>query len=214
MKKTILEALKTKYKNLGLSEKSFESVASILEDTVKEETEIENAISNSKVETLLKTFQGESDQLRTAKQKAKELEDKIKALNGNPDPDPKSGDDPKPANDTPEWAKALLGTVKSLSDEIGTLKGEKLQTSRQQELNKILEKLPENLRKPYQRMDLKSFSDEDFKTHLTEIETEVSETVTDLSQKGAVFSTPKVGSGTEKEPDKKAQEEVFNNLKI
>lgn len=67
MKTKIANALKTKYANLGLSEKALNGVASILEKTVTEESGIESAIAEASVADLLKVFQGELDRERGAK---------------------------------------------------------------------------------------------------------------------------------------------------
>lgn len=76
MKEKIASALKTKYANLGLSQKAFDGVAAFLEKTITNESDIESAIAGDDVSALLKAFQGESDSLRTARQKAeKELEE-------------------------------------------------------------------------------------------------------------------------------------------
>lgn len=63
MKEKILSVLKTKYSNLGFSQKAFDGVASYLEKTVSDESQIETAASG--VEPLLKVFQAESDRART-----------------------------------------------------------------------------------------------------------------------------------------------------
>ena len=76
MKEKILAALKTKFQNLGFSEKAYGGVADYLAATVADENAIEAAISG--VEPLLKSFQGDIDTRVTtalAKQKA-ELEKK------------------------------------------------------------------------------------------------------------------------------------------
>ena len=76
MKTKILAALKTKYSNLGLSEKAFDGVAALLVKTVTKEDEIESAVSGGEVETLLKSIQSSVDAERTkASKAAKDLED-------------------------------------------------------------------------------------------------------------------------------------------
>ena len=76
MKTKILAALKTKYSNLGLSDKAFDGVAALLVKTVTKEEEIEGAVAESSVETLLKTIQSSVDAERTKASKAtKDLED-------------------------------------------------------------------------------------------------------------------------------------------
>lgn len=65
MKEKIMTSLKTKYKNLGFSDKAFNGVANYLAHNVTVEEDIENATSG--VEGLLKTFQGEVDTVRQEK---------------------------------------------------------------------------------------------------------------------------------------------------
>lgn len=75
MKEKILDGLKTKYNNLGFSDKAFDGVADFLQKTITKEDELDNAISG--VEPLLKAMQGETDRERG---KRSELEKKLKEL--------------------------------------------------------------------------------------------------------------------------------------
>jgi len=76
MKSKILNALKTKYSNLGLSEKALDGVASFLEKTIADEKEIDAAIGEASVSSLLKVFQSEIDTERGKASKAnRDLED-------------------------------------------------------------------------------------------------------------------------------------------
>ena len=80
MKDKILTALKTKFQNLGFTEKAFGGVADYLAATVTEETQIETAIVG--VKPLLKAFQGDVDAhvaSALTKQKA-ELEKKTEPI--------------------------------------------------------------------------------------------------------------------------------------
>lgn len=80
MKTKILAALKTKYSNLGLSDKAFDGVAALLVKTVTKDEEIEGAVAEASVETLLKTIQSSVDAERTkASNATKALEDYKKA---------------------------------------------------------------------------------------------------------------------------------------
>lgn len=100
MKEKISTALKTKYNNLGLSQKAFDGVAAFLiaQKTIEKEEDIETVISGANISDLLKLFQGESDTIRTAKKAAedakaaaeKALED-YKKTHPDKQPDP---DDP------------------------------------------------------------------------------------------------------------------------
>lgn len=100
MKQKIIDALKTKYANLGLGPKALDGVASwlIASKTVTKEEEISTAIEGEIVVNLMKSFQAESDSLRTEKQSAMTAKEAAeKALNDYKaaHPDKKPGD-PKP----------------------------------------------------------------------------------------------------------------------
>lgn len=106
MKAKILNALKTKYANLGLGDKAFDGVASFLEKTITKEEEIEGVITREDTATLLKSIQGETDSLRTKHaQVVKDFED-YKKLHPDTKPDPKEGEG-KADPAEPEWAKKL-----------------------------------------------------------------------------------------------------------
>lgn len=95
MKEKILNALKTKYSNLGLSDKALDGVAEFYSKTVTEESKIDEVVGS--LEPVLKSMQSEADRARTDSQSKKsELEAKIAELQGqlegksNPKP-PASG---------------------------------------------------------------------------------------------------------------------------
>lgn len=93
MKDKIIAALKTTYANLGLSDKAFGGVASILEKTVTKEEDITAAVAAPEISVLVKAIQGETDSLRNKNtQITKELDDLKKQIpdnkpDGNPTPD-------------------------------------------------------------------------------------------------------------------------------
>lgn len=90
MTEKIMAQLKTRYKNLGLSDKILEVYARKLARTVKEEQEIESAVEN--VEEDLQIFQSYEDKIRSLKSsfekekekpKPQELEETTKSQEGN-----------------------------------------------------------------------------------------------------------------------------------
>lgn len=96
MKKQIFDALKTKYAQLGLSDRALDGVASLLEKTITDANGIDAAISEASVAGLLKGYQSELDALRTGEAAAKrDLEEYKKA---HPAGDPNHQDPPKDAN--------------------------------------------------------------------------------------------------------------------
>ena len=127
MKGKILVALKTKYKTFGFGDKAFDGVADYLSKTVTEESQIETAISGG--EGLLKAFQGDIDTVRNEKSGLQKQLDELKTKIENPNPKPEEKKD-----DVPAWAQALIDSNKSLLTEVSTLKQEKLQATRQEQI--------------------------------------------------------------------------------
>lgn len=113
MKEKIMTALKTKYSNLGFSAKALDGIASVLEKTVTDESQIETAVSG--VEPLLKVFQAESDRART---EYNALKGELEALKEKAVPSPANGggqdnrEPEKPAFDPEAFKAELLKTVR------------------------------------------------------------------------------------------------------
>ncbi|MBO4778027.1 MAG: hypothetical protein J5588_05985 [Bacteroidales bacterium] len=216
MKEKILQALKTKFSSFGFGEKALDGVATYLTTSVKDEKDIETAIAG--VEGLLKVFQSEQDSLRggksEAEKKLEELKKQIEALGGG-----KKDDEPKPAvdKDAPEWAKAMLEQISKQNERLNRMETEKLSNARKSEIGKIIEKLPESLKKSYQRISFDSLNDEDYDKLKGEITTEVDAIAKEMSQKGAVFGAPQGGGndeGHKSEVSKEEVEDVVNKLNI
>lgn len=84
MKTKILNALKTKYSNLGFGAKALDGVASVLEKTITEESQIDEAVNG--VEGLLRVFQADNDRYRTETNALKSQLDELQkkqSTNGN-----------------------------------------------------------------------------------------------------------------------------------
>ena len=146
MKEKILSELKTKYKNLGLSDETYEGVANQLALSVKEETEIATAVTGA--EGLLKSIQKYADsRVTSVKTEADTLKKKLEEMEkgGKKDePGKKEGDD------TPEWAKSLIKANEDLKNDLLTLKGEKVHESLHSTLISALseKKIPEAFYSP------------------------------------------------------------------
>ena len=196
MKDSILKALKTKYANLGLNAETLDQMANFLATTVKEEKDIETSIGG--VEPILKAFQADADKLRTEKAKAdKELAETLARVKGGADNKPL--EQPKPIEtppDAPEWAKSMLGTIDSLTKEIANIKTSKVISTRKDQLNGIISKLPEGMKRAYSRLSVDNLTDEQFAQTLSEITDETKDIIVAEETKGSVFH----GAGTGNRP--------------
>lgn len=168
LKAQIIKALKTKYKNLGFKDKTFDAVATYLDGTVTEEEKIDETITG--VEGLLKAFQGDADS-RVTEAVAKGGKDKD-------DKEKKGEDDDKTKTPTtsneevPTWAQGLIKANETLLLEINALKAGKTTESRQATLETLLKETPEKFReltlKNFTRMTFKD--DAEFEAYKTELE--------------------------------------------
>lgn len=133
MKEKILAALKTKYSNLGFGAKVLDGVASILEKSVTDESQIETAVGG--IEPLLKVFQSDADRARTEYNALKGQYDVLKAkVEASAAGGGEQGKKNAPGDEEPAWFKAYkqqqeerYNAIKTESD---TLKAEKAKSER------------------------------------------------------------------------------------
>lgn len=201
MYQDILNALKAKF--TGVSDNVLGRIAKNLAKTATTAEQVKTAVDGV---TLQQVIDGYADSRATeATQTAVHnyevkygLKDGAKIATGgeqkpNPNPEPPIGD----ANQTPEWAKTLLEQNKALTERIAKMEGANITSARKQQISTIVAKLPETLRKPYERIALDTLSADDFNTLVTDITAEVDGIANDLNAKGAVFGRPSATSGNQ-----------------
>ena len=140
----ILSGLKTKYKDLGLSETILKGIANKLAKSVEKEEDIETAVAG--VEDDLKIFQSLADQNRTLASKVAELE-KGKDPEPKPTPEPTPNPEiPKPTGgeEVPAWAKALNEKLDKQAEYITGLQTEKVNKTNAEKLVSKLKELGVN----------------------------------------------------------------------
>lgn len=128
----ILQALKTKYAHLGLKESVLKVIATRLAPTVKDDTEIENAVKS--VEEEVKLLQSVADEGRTSLSKAEEarkkLEKELEEARAKSNQQPQNPPTPEPKPDEmPAWAKSLMEVVNKQNETIAAFQVEKQQQS-------------------------------------------------------------------------------------
>lgn len=210
MRKEILDALKAKFP--GVSDAILSRVADKLSKTVTTAEQVATAVEGV---TIQQVIDSNGDSRATEAQqtavsnyeKKYGLKDGQKVQGGAPVSEPNN--DTQPAAGGTDLASqitaAVTAAVKPLQDEITALKTGKVSETRQQKLNDIIGKLPENFRKPYTRISVKDMTDEEFETLTTEVTSEVEGLLADADAKGAVFGKPSTGNGKTqpgKEPTK------------
>ncbi|WP_138481553.1 hypothetical protein [Dyadobacter bucti] len=197
MKEKIKVVLVNKYKSLGYSQKAINAVLDYLEKSVKEETEIEEAVDG--VGPILKVFQSEIDARIAAAEKAKkdkEEEDKTaaeKAKSDGVESETAKKTTKKDSDEVPEWAKALIESQKAqaeenkkLSDKLTAIESGKTSESRKQILESKIKDAPEKIKakilKDFGRISFEK--DEDFDTYITETEADLAEISQSINDQG------------------------------
>lgn len=218
MKKEILDALKAKFE--GVSEAILNRIADKLAKTVTKSEDVATAVEGVTFQQVLDSY-GDSRATEATQTAVSNYEKKHglkdgKAVKGG---EPETKEQPK-NEDTPAWAQSLIDSNKALTDRLNKLETERTSTSRRKELNAIVEKLPENLRKPYERMSIDTLTDEEFATLKSDVQNEVTSISNDLQARGAVFGQPNKaktgnsGSGSNKEATDAEANAVLDKLNI
>ena len=99
------------------------------------------------------------------------------------------------AETVPAWAQQLIESNKTLSERLNKMDGDRTTAIRKQQLSAVHQKLPENLRKPYERIPVDTLTDEEFTTLIGEVTTEVDGLAASFRAKGATFGRPAAPHG-------------------
>jgi len=204
MKKELLAALKAKFE--GVNESILSRIADKLAKTTTKEEDVATAVSGVTIQQIIEGY-GDSRATEAQQSAVRNYEEKYGLKDGEKLQEPK----PKPQEETmPEWAKQLVEENKTLSERLGRMDGERITAERKQKLSAVFKKLPENLRKPYERMSVDKLSDEEVTNLGGEITAEVDEIASLVKSKGAVFGRPAAhqGGDNSQELSKEEQEAI------
>lgn len=209
-KQQILEALQAKFKggNAGV----LNWIATQLAKTVTAAEQVQTAVDGITQEyvNMMESY-GDSRATSSAQTAVTNYETKHGIKDGKPVQKPAQQQQqqgagaqppvtqPQGGDEVPAWAQALIDSNKTLSERLAQYETERTTTTRKSQLSAIIAKLPEKLRKPYERIPLDSLKDEEFNTLLADVTTEVDGINADMRQNGAIFTPPasaQQGSGT------------------
>lgn len=221
MRKELLEALKTKFP--GVSDAILNRIVEKLAKTVTSSEQVATAVEGVTFQQILESY-GDSRATESAQTAVKNYEKQYSLKDGvkveektEKEIDPEKGGD----DEVKTLLKSLVESNKELKAEITAIKSGKVTETRKQQLTAITAKLPENLRKGYDRISVDSLSDDEFTTLLGEVTTEVEGIVAQEKSKGAVFGRPTVtgkaggtGSGNNQEATEAEAQAVVDKLNI
>ncbi len=203
MKEQILTALKAKFQ--GVNANILDRIATMLAKTVTTEDQVKTAVEGV-TKDFIDVIEAYGDSRATDTQKTAilnyekkyGLKDGVKVeqkqettTTQQPTTTKQEVGDPT----TNQLLQQLLDQNKKLTERLDKMDGERTTASRKAELDEILSKLPENLRKAYSRTPVDNLTDEQWATVKGEITTEVESLAKEVGAKGAVFGRPTNGSG-------------------
>lgn len=213
MHKIALDALKTRFE--GISESVLDRMAKKIAKTATTAEEVKSTVEEVTIQQII---DAEGDRRATDAQKTAvaNYERKHGLKDGKTiepsDPnEPTDKPDVKDLEDMPQWAKAIVETNAKLQQQLSAMSSERITNDRKQQLSAVVEQLPEHLQKPYARMKLDGLSDEEFKTTLEDVKTEVGGIVDNLKQSGLVFARPLAGEKKDAQELSKAQLEAITH---
>lgn len=201
MKEQILTALKAKFQ--GVNASILDRIATQLAKTVTTEDKVATAVEGV-TQDLISVIEAYGDSRATDAQKTavQNYEQKYNLKDGEKvkkteetqtqtTTPPAAGGDPT----TNALLQQLIDQNKKLTERLDKMDGERTAASRKAELDEILSKLPENLRKGYSRISVDSLTADQWAATKSEITTEVESLAKEVGAKGAVFGRPTNGGG-------------------
>ncbi|MFA5849948.1 MAG: hypothetical protein WC833_08695 [Bacteroidales bacterium] len=180
-------------------------IAEKLANTATTEDAVTAAVEGVTIQQVIDSF-GDSRATDAAKsavstyEKKHGLKDGVKEEAGGesgkkPDEKPK---EPEGGEKTPAWAQKLIDDNKKLSEEIATMKGKDVATSRKTKLAEAIAKAPENFRarieKDFERMNFQD--DAEYEAWVEEIRTDGEALANGQKVTGAVVNKPLGGGKT------------------
>ncbi len=204
----ILEALQAKFKggNAGV----LNWIAAQLAKTVTAAEQVQTAVDGITQEyvSMMESY-GDSRATSAAQTAVKNYETSHGLKDGKPvqQPAAQGGEKTQPvtvttpatggaSNEVIELLKQLTEQNKGLKERLDRIDSERTTSSRKSQLSQVIAKLPEALRKPYERISLDGLKDDDFDTLVGEVTTEVDGILSGMRQKGATFTPPAASNGS------------------
>lgn len=218
MYKEILEQLKTKFP--GVSEQILDRIAKKMAETVTKSEDVKTAVDGVTFQKVLESY-GDSRATDATKTAVLNYEKKHGLKDGQKvDTATQQQQQVEIETDetAPAWAQTLANSVKALTEKVETIQTERVASTRKQQMNEVLSKLPDNLRKGYERIRIEDMDDEAFNTLLADVTGEVGEIAKYTSARGAAFGVPTspiqgVQSNTQEASDEQV-DAVMSHLNI
>jgi len=228
-KQQVFLKLKPKVKAFGFNKKELMSVAAKIADNLTSTDDASDEDVNAEIDTAidavlpyLQVSQSFANRVIEENRKKNDDDDETdddddddessNSTNRQPGLNKKNSPNKGKNDDTPEWAKGLVQTVKTLNDEIAALKGEKVTTTRREKLESLLKDAG-----TFGTRTLKSFNkmkfenDEEFEEFYSEVEEDLKSYNQERADAGlsSLGNPPGAGSKNQEKNEVLTDEEVI-----
>lgn len=211
----IFDALKAKF--TGVSDAILSRVAEKLDKTVTSQEQVATVVEGVTFQQVLESY-GDSRATEAQQTAVRNYEQKY-GLKDGVKAEKTGGQQPQATDaartttqgggdETPSWAKALIDSNKALTERLNAMEGERTNATRRQKLANITDKLPEALRKAYERTPVENITDDEFNSLISEISTEVQGIMSETNARGAVFGRPSASNGRQGQKEELSQEQI------
>lgn len=200
MKKELLDALKAKFP--GVSDNILGRIANKLAKTATTAEQVKTAVEGVTIQQVIESY-GDSratEASETARENAVKdyetrygLKDGVKTTTTTTGGEQPTGGSATTttaggSEEMPAWAKTIMERLEAQDKARAT-------ETRTQQLNAVISKLPENLRKAYERLPVDKYTEDEFSKMIGEITTEVEGIADDTAAQGGVFGKPSANTG-------------------
>lgn len=187
MKKELFDALKAKFP--GVSDSILDRIANKLAKTVTTAEQVKTAIEGVTIQQVIESY-GDSRATEASETARKNAVQEYESRYGLKDGVKTTTTTTGGTDDAPAWAKKLM-------ERIDRMENAKTTETRTQQLNAVIGKMPDNLRKAYEHLPVDKYSEEDFNKLIGDITTEVEGIADDSAARGGVIGKPSASQGTQ-----------------
>lgn len=228
-KQLVFSRLKPKMKALGFNRKELQGIAAKIADNLTSADDASDEGLNAEIDEKIDAV---IPFLQVSQSYANRLLEDARRKNDDDEPDDDDDDDDNPSgkrkpgskntkddkdknkggDTTPEWAASLLKTVETLTNEVSTLKGEKVASTRKAKLEALLKDAGSYGKRTLKNFDRMTFeTDDDFDEFFSEVEEDLKAYNQELADKGLEnLNTPPAtgGKGVGKEDEPMSDKEI------
>lgn len=212
----LLKLLKTKVASLGYNKKELRGIAEAISNNSElgeDATDEEISAEIEAVLPYLRFGQQQANRIASANANAND-----QGGNGDNEPSPSvtptnTDTPPNNADDTPQWAKALLEQNKALVERLSAMEGERTMNSRLERVKKAVEgcgAMEKSTIRDFARMQFAS--EDDFEDYLSEVTESVSEYRKDVGNDAVGSMTSKPGGAGANKPEEVASDAEIEAL--